>query len=75
MVRHVQRVFAGRERHSVGLNEPGFEQLDLEREHALFVRKPGSRAALPNALEQAVARDRAQPSQNPTAEKADNREP
>ena len=52
--------------------EDAMRDVDLEREHALFVRKPASRAALLNALEQAVARpgveNDAQPSQKPTAE-------
>jgi len=46
--------------------EDAMRDVDLEREHALFVRKPASRAALLNALEQAAARDSIQPSQNPT---------
>lgn len=46
--------------------EDAMRDVDLEREHALFVRKPASRAALLDALEQAVARDDGQPSQNPT---------
>lgn len=37
--------------------EDAMRDVDLEREHAIFVRKPASRAALLNALEQAVARD------------------
>lgn len=52
--------------------EDAMRDVDLEREHALFVRKPASRVALLNALEQAAARaapdDEAQSSQNPTAE-------
>lgn len=59
--------------------EDAMLDVDLEREHALFVCKPASRAALLNALEHAVARpapeDGAQPSQKPTAEYAESGEP
>ncbi len=53
--------------------DDAMRDVDLGREHAVFVRKPASRAALLNALEQAVKRGGAeegahQSSQNPTAE-------
>ncbi len=41
--------------------EDAMHDVDLAQEHALFVRKPASRAALLNALEQAAAREEAQP--------------
>ncbi len=46
--------------------EDAMRDVDLEREQALFVRKPASRAALLEALDQATRREDAQPPQKPT---------